>query len=1338
MVTSPKLVLGGLHHISDRSVFFIPLENDHLDLTTISTAPPSHRSVLQRNGLMAKAFIGVKFYGACTTTAKSSLSISSCWGTCEADTTDSADHHKLSASNREDLWRTALANAGLLRDKWDALVTPEEFAATPWPVHSETEYEELKKELSTRKACATANTSSFCVPILSIDEFVYKNKGVRVCLGVAWMPRYLHNLREWADTFAQSTGHRVPEASLLAVLHHLTSGTLALRAATGTAERKQATLSLSVTLERVLVYRSSEAEKNLSKEVGSDEAGGGLTFALSTGAFRWRGAEPRVDESSRTNVPAHTRISTLTNHLIVPDEKMLLYRTPEDGSPRLYPTDGSAAEKRDVWTLGVVLYLLASGVTSTSDAAIACPPDRRPWRAPVREVTPLNSSELTPDSLWTRLRRELEPRGYSSTIVTVAAQLLSLDPLTRPSLTTVDRMLQDLHRPTPVCRFPFALGSYHLLRMSNLTNIDVDPGARRYTMEGVCILCKKRRDSTPKCSKGGDHVPGISSPSWSGEELLPQLQGMDLHHIAFLYPLCGSSDERRRRKQAALALQGPHNGTNASSSIAGDPTPLLDSTLLFQVFGGFAVYERVPELNGKGQVFHRVIVKEVLVPYPTQGLRRAELPLVKLTIDFSGGLPWPSCCTETLQKSGRVSRNVPFGFTGAHHDVKWFGWLLPGERFSLPNGRHWTGPHDGAFVFWFDANLRPTDKDRYFALTGMRAATLTATLPRTVMPDSLFRIHAGDQTHISNLLQCREASRSRADSRLGRWSALRGNLVHRRSCRSVTAIAVPSATHEIVEADENVSNVLSQRRLSLSALQVPRMEEEFAANGRRRWSSAKESALSRNSAALSAAVVDHPETIDEVRKSPCDAPSPSILRSGRKTKCSGRAATPHLSVPNLLDTPKSRTHATGYQTSSKSLDGERTNDQVRFSERDTIQSPVNGTMCAKGAHALSAPEKSTSPATSPIITSGRKNAFKLRDTPILSKQLRGGAATQLVASASASAGAEHPTMSSMASAQSVLTAQSGVLGNLPQLENMRPVSQRGARKKSAVATPPATTPTLPWTVGAVPAGLGDLHVCGLWLPSETVDAAFRSLTFCILSTGEHGYMHPPVKMSARVAHVIAAPPGAEFLSFLSNQVPLLHRNHPHLQKAGLSMMLPHHGFTCYSADGTLLGVLGLRCSTKGDPDVMAGEFEIMMRSRQAIFGSSVASWTMYASHLSESVGVEAHMRRAAVNGVKARNGHSGESRKASTLRHVCSLLRRASWSQNMSTNTPENETLTFTSACHLVGDFTPEENDALLQSPKREGEASLRACWMSFDGVSTALLFANSAQSVWVPYRIGG
>ncbi|KAG5475307.1 hypothetical protein LSCM1_03420 [Leishmania martiniquensis] len=1335
MAASPKLALGSVHSISGRSIFFVPLENEHLDLKTVSTAPPSHRSVLQRNGLVAKVSVGVTFYEARAAGTPPTARTSPTRDTCECDPAGAGEHLRLTTAKRKELCRRALVYAGLLRNHGDELVIPEELAETPWPVHTEKEYTELMEEMTARKACAAVNTSRFCVPVLSIEEFVYKHKGVRVCLGVAWMPRYSYNLRQWAATFAQS-GHRVPEASLLALLHHVTTGAVALRAAASVASNPDAVLSLALTLEKVLVHRASEAEQKPAKEADSGNAGGDVTFVLTVGACQWRQAEPRANQSSVTNGTARSRRGSFTNRPIGLAEEQLLYRTPEDCSPRLYPTHGSAAAKRDVWTIGVMLYLLASGVAGAGSIAGASLRSRNPHGARMRELAPLNSAELTPDALWKRLRRELECRGYGSTIVTVIAQLLSLDPLTRPSLSTVDRLLQDLQRPTPVYRFPFALGSYDLLRMQDPADIDLNPGARRYTMAGACILCKKQRDSTPVCAKGGDHVPGLSSPSWSDDEPLPQLPGMALHYMTFLYPLCGSSDERQRRKQVALALQSARSSMNTSGSIARESAPQLDSALLFQVFGGFAVYKRVPELNAKGQVFYRVVMKEVLVPYPSQGLRRSELSLVKLTIDFSGGLPWPSSCTEALQKSGRVSRYVPFNFTGAHQDVEWFGWVLPGERFSLPNGGHWTAPHDGAFVFLFNADLRPTDLDRYFALTSMRAATLSVKVPRTVLPDSLFRLHAGDEKHISAISGSRTESSHRADPGLRRSSVLRSSMVHRRSCQSVADVVVPSATHEIIEAEEKASTVLEHGPLSLSVSQLRNSQAEPPVIGRRRRSSMRERAPSRRSGMFPGTVVGFLEAAGDEGKSPGSALAPSVLQSASDIASSDTPSTPPLNGSAFpLGVPRRNSPVQTDGTNSNPQEWAERRDHARLADRNITQPPLGSDTSANSARAAAFPEESISPTTSSLLTPRRTKLCKQLDMTNSLKDSRGASAGVLMASLPGSVDARNTIANTAVTAHLVPSTRSSGRESASRVFKLRPVAQRAARKEGIQATVPTATPKLPPILATLSAGLGGMRVCGMWLPSETIDAAFRALTFCVFSTGEHGYMHPPVKISARVAHTIRAPPGVAYLAFLSNQSPLFHRNHPQMDAAIRSLRLPHHGFTCYTSDGTLVGVLALRCSTKEDPGPMRGEFEIMTRVSTAFQGSSVASRTVYASYLAKHVGVEKDRGRAASAGCEAGNHSGNEDGQASPLRHVSSLPHRGWGSRKALANTPVNYTPDHPSPPHLVGDCTPKKDENA--SPQTREEA-IPAVWMGFDGLSAALLFGDAEQSVWVSYRIGG
>ncbi|KAK7201778.1 hypothetical protein NESM_000244000 [Novymonas esmeraldas] len=1323
-----KLSLGSIDHISDRSIFFIPLENDHLDLKTLSTAPPAHRSVLQRNGLIAKICAGVTFYQAHLSATPLSSRLPLVQRSGESDAASSVELEALSAGLREELWRSALVSAGLLDDLGDKLVIPDAYAATPWPVHSDEEYTSLMEELSVRRACAAVNTSSFCAPVLSVDEYVYKHQGVRVCLGVAWMPRYTYNLRQWAATFARA-GQRIPESSLLTLLHHVATGAQALRTAAAVADRGDCALSLSLRLEKVLVHRPPEAEKRLAKETEAhDVGGGGMIFVLAAGAYAWHAADA----------------ASPMKRIVVSAAEQQLYRTPEECTPRLYPTHGSATAKHDVWALGVILYLLASGAAaaggnSRNGSNTSSPRDRIGRCVRAREVAPLNAAELTPDSMWRRLRRELESRGYGSTLAVVMAQLLSLDPLTRPSLGTLEALLQDLHRPTPVRRFPFALGSYDLLQMPNPTAIRLNPGARRYTMDGVYASGTSTRD------KGEERILGVSSPSWADEELLPQLSGTDFHYMTFLYPLDDSLDERQRRRQVALALQCSNgiSSMNASSTDGRDPCSSLDVEALFQIFGGFAVYKRVPELNAKGHVVYRVSVKEVLVPYPSHALRRSEMSMVKMTLDFTGGLPWPSSCTELMQKNNRVSRHVPFGFTGARHNVEWFGWVLPGERFSLPNGGDWTAPHDGAFVFWFDPDLKPTDRDRYYAVTSVRAATLPAKVSRTVLPDSLFRQHAGDDRHLSMVMASRVESGSPAESRQGRSSVLRNSVICRRSSHNATDVLVPSATHEIVEGDDEVRTVLVASPMSRPASQMHSAVEESNISQQRRRSSTKDRVPSRRTTAYLVAVVDAIDSAHGVRRSSGAARTPSVFRSASDVASSRTSATPQMYEPNSsIDRATPLRHFSAPCPPPLSPELVEGHTLVRLSERDATQPRPRSSRAVGESERVLGGSENTSPAAPQSLvlpnTKIRRSLVNIASSP-----KRPGSATKTGAeSLPVSAGTPLPLVMGPPppQTQSVPSPPNSGRNGTPRLLRLRPVSQRANAKDRGYATSPVATPRLPAIADAAPAGLDAMHIFGLWLPGAAVDATFRALTFCVVSTGEHGSMHPPVKLSPRVASAMRAPPGAAFVSFLSNELPLFHRNHPHLDVAIVSLLLPHHGFACYSADGTAVGLLSLRCSTKRDVDVGGGEFELDTHITSARRSTSVLLRSVYASYLTQCVADPVHVRQAAVRVQSAGRGDAtdekappGPLRHASSLPHRVSAGRSSVWA-----NTPENQTLTLTSARHLDGDFTPHGNDDFAPMRAIDPPEVLPACWMGFDGATTALLFADAEQSFWVPYCIGG
>jgi hypothetical protein len=301
------------------------------------------------------------------------------------------------------------------------------------------------------------------------------------------------------------------------------------------------------------------------------------------------------------------------------------------------------------------------------------------------------------------------------------------------------------------------------------------------------------------------------------------------------------------------------------------------------------------------------------------------------------------------------------------------------------------------------------------------------------------------------------------------------------------------------------------------------------------------------------------------------------------------------------------------------------------------------------------------------------------------------------------------------------------------------------QQTSGMTTPTFATPKLAPLSHAVSA-LSTLRVCGLWLPAEVVDATFQGLTFWVFSTGEHGYMQPPIKMSVQMGYGLRAPPEAVYIAFLSNQVPLFRRNHPRMDVAVFCPLLPHHGFACYNADGKLLGVLALRFSMKDDADVLHGEFTLVTHVREACHGSQLCSRALYASFLTGSVGDEKAMlgekagnRTHATTTDKWSNmaKHTGQEAELvmPQLLHSRSFTQTGMDSRTLWRTPSEAQTLTFTSACHLVGEFTPNDKEDFASH--KESAPVLPACWVGFDAASGCLLFTDVGQAAWVPYSIG-
>ncbi|KPI88029.1 hypothetical protein ABL78_2905 [Leptomonas seymouri] len=1378
-MTMPKKCLGAVHHVSEHSVFFLPSHSDHLDFETLGTAPPCHRAVLQRSGLVAKIYAAATFYEDKVAAASTRHSRTHEEGAL-------VKHDALSLDGRQEVWRSALTYAGLLVSKDAALHIPTHLESTPWPYVTLSQYRKFVKQAIARANCAAVNSSNFCVPILSVQEYAYKRLDIEVSLAVMWMPRYPLNLRQWAATLG-ATGRPIPEPLLLAMLHHITIAQLTIRSGDTMAGRSELTAAAASvpTLDSVLVHASGREKEGGARD-WSDEP----TFVLSASASDENSERPADSPADSAQPP--------------PPQQFPLYRSPEECNPMLYPALALGTTKRAVWGLGIVLYLLASGrahlvapqgcVALSDGSSKSTPHNQR--RARVVEETLFNAAVMTPDALWRRLRRDLEPRGYGGTLTTVVAQLLSLDPLTRPSLTTVDRMLQDLHRPTPIHRFPFAIGSYDLLRLPNPTStIELNPGARQYTFAEVCLLCKKPRGSTAVCLKGGDHqATGVTSPSWNDEsELLPAVVPVsESTYMTFLHPLCGAADERQRRRLAAHALQNAtanvslvmNANPSCCNSMAQTIIPLHCGFLL-QVFGGFAVYERLPEQNSKGQVIYKVKVRDVLIPYPSQGLRRDELPLVKTTLEFGGGMPWPSCCTETLQKSGRVSRHVPFSLTGSYHGVEWFGWVLPGERFAMPNGAHWTAPRDGAFVFWFGANLQPTDRDRYFAVTNVGSATLPTKVSRTLLPDSLFRQHVGDESQASLLLMRNITSPSSRSTSKIEQSDVRANAARRRTAQSVTDIVLPSATHEILEADEQGPAAARAGDAVLhSALIIPASQQASAteeappprhtrrhhsstAGRRRRPDKSFHTVVARDYEDTTNTRVEESVQVNAAhcpreraapKENVAHTPSTTVAFTSNTENCGSlkhsrqsRCATPEpqsngenpIFPAALPAAAAAATDVDNYMVAGAASPSVCSSPAAygRIASRETTRPPSHRDTRAKGVREL---------APRPVNELTRRSHGSAKGVKKQKPSVLVMAETPSAATPHGSSHAQSRSVSVQKRAQAL--SAGGSAGSsvppLPQLLLPSPGAQNSKRKLSPrplkrLASPRVSTPNSPLqplgvfatptlaTPKRVPlshavSALSMLRVFGRWLPMDSVDAAFQALTFWVFSTGEYGHMPAPSRMSSQMVYALRAPPGAVYLSFMSSEIPLFYRNHSQTTLVDSSLLLPHHGFACYNAAGNLLGVLALRCSMKDDANVIRGEFVIDTYAKDPCHGSQISSRHIYASYLAGSVGDE-----------KAKHcDAAGEA--GMPMSHQCysQSITLAGQDSRISFSTPPDaQTLTFTSARHLIGEFTPHRSETLTLH--NDSTPTLPACWMGFDGSSNSLLFSDVGQSAWVPYGIG-
>lgn len=1286
MTTPGCCTLVEVLQVGASSVVFLPHEDTKLDLKTINSSPPTHRTALQQEGMAVKCFVGVSLVASPKRRGRSASS----WGGASRVTaaapsliavgaeSDLWKREALEKENCGNVWQLVLRSAKLIGGKGtdDSFVGE---AAMSWPCLTEVGYKRRVMALKERQQSSEVNHSSFCVPVLRVEEYVFKQTGCQVSLCAIWMPYYPQTIQQWARDYTME-GRIVPENHLIAALHHMTLGLLTLRKAVSAASPSSSDAKGGTGRASLCIF--SPTTENIV--VFSNKEGGEPIFMVSMGVSSTRTASERYTEC------------VMDSRFIAPEHCSATEREQESRvNGRLLPHDDP---KQDVWAMGMMLYIMASGA---AEDTVPSPSSVKSGRRSAD--TPMNDPSMTPDLMWRRIRRSLENRGYSSIIAHVIAQLLSLDPLSRPSLATLDSLLVDLHRPTPIVRFPFALGSFDLLRLPDVELVEVNPGAWRYNSSDVCCVCRKER--TDRKCRTDEHAEGLASPSWNDDELLPELPANLSTYMTFGYPLQGSVEPSlQRRRLVAKGLQGSGGMASAAASINGSISLFmgngtLDCSYLFQMFGGFILYERVPNRNSKGKVYDKIEVRDVFVPFPVGGLRRGEQSLVSRRIHFGGALPWPSSCTAVLQQSGRITRQLPFSFTGSYHDVRWCAWILPGERFALRNGRTWTAPHDGAFAFWFDDNLSPTDRDRYFPLTSVRAMNLQTKVPRTTLPDQVFRQHIeAEEGHTNSAMLSRVGSRNllNRSTTTASSSALR-----RRSSQSFINVKLPRGSEIAEERDSTIlvqCNSLpespSRSRSLPSPIGSPAESPQQVSNRlprRRRPSS-------------------HRLSIVAVKPMTPSKSSPGTRSLDRRPNGSHTSKQPEAQIQNPpfasaevangfhKDAPLRRSSTnTGaaYPDEKastlpelKSWGGRQTAAEPQRNGKDAAENAVGSILNPAPAHGLTKHE-------TPPIQQNR---------PFKRNGVNGngnGTAAHLGKETGPGDNARYD----------IVTPQ-GSLGRI------------GRATSRSLLGSTRTSPQLPPLILNESAALSTLNLYGTWLHPGNIDATFEALTFCISSTGEHGFLQPPIPVTNAVHHILKAPLGASYIAFMSNQIPLFQRNHPQMNSTALSRLLPHHGFACYTSDGTLLAVLSLRIAGKALPKVTLDEFKLNTRVLPAIKNTTDSARLYYASYLPQSLGDVKYILS---------QQHRASELPANPLNHNPFGLPGAPNMNGGVVKTPEGQTLTFSSARHLVGEFTPVESSA---GDFYDAADVLPACWVGFSAEEMALVFTDIEQTCWVPYSI--
>ena len=457
---------------------------------------------------------------------------------------------------------------------------------------------------------------------------------------------------------------RVAEQDLLSIADQLTQGLIAL------GNMNMSHLDLNATNVLVAEERGSDVPHCVLADLEAAFVGGDSFVPPYTEAFA---APERVQQASAHNASSAER------------------RT--------------SAEKLDVWSLGMLLFVLGArhefpGLVDFPDYGSAF----------------MNDLRLTPSRVSAAVRRDLP--DYTDDFVSLVCLMLNHDPLTRPPLSVVADTINKMKAKEPLS-FPLVLGPFELLplRSAESGTVELYGGSGMYDVHHcTCYCCgevrsKSKRERSECAATGDMHLPAHMSPFWSVTSACWKevADGAVPDHMQ--QPVGSTLTATTSIDQRMVFLYPFACDTNCSEMLVrqGRIKELL------QLQGGFACVAVAPVGDATIVSFTRGVV----VPVYRRPASRSDLG-DSLNLFFASAQPWPSSLTQELSRQGRIHAEVPslLGTT-----AKCFCWLLPGERFVLPNKEEWIPAADGGFVFWFNPGANPPHElDRYFPVSASLAS----------------------------------------------------------------------------------------------------------------------------------------------------------------------------------------------------------------------------------------------------------------------------------------------------------------------------------------------------------------------------------------------------------------------------------------------------------------------------------------------------------------------------------------------------------------------------------------------------------------------------------------